>query len=1028
MGAAFKLTDAIDDNIVKKLKIIGEQSEETAQSYAKLVVQMGEMTRLNPKGLDDLQQKAAKYNDTAKELRETQAKLNQLQKEQAEIYKKVAKDIEAQVKAETAKAKLDGQLLANEQKKLRNQQLMEKQNRKRALSEEEITNALSTQAKSMQQASEQNRVLRQAMRETDLTAADSAEKMELYNRKIMENEEILDKNSDAMIQRKRNIGNYASAWNGLGASVQQVARELPSLTMGFNTFFLAISNNLPMLVDELKRASERVKELKEAGEDAEPVWKQLGKSIFSWQTALLVGITVLSMYGDEIIEWGKSLFVGKENAKDLEVAQKKINASFKESGAGIGEQVAKVKQLSEKWKELGGDLDSQKKFIVDNKDAFNELGVEITTVKDAENLLVTNTEAFIQAMVQRAQATAGLKKASEMYEKALQKQIEIDEAIKEGASFGDKAEAWLFTVGGSSGTRQQAEERILKERIEAMKREKEELESLAFSYINLSSAKEEDSKKTLENANIQLTQGSQGIQATEDAAKKRMEIEKALRDSRIALINDEEERELAALRAAFDDKLAEIEGQSEEEQELRANLEAQYNNEVLKIQSEFAKKRSDEESKQAKERERQRKEEVENELSIIENAYASKAVESTSKVQQGLKEASDLYAQGLLSQEEYERRKYEITKDYGLEQAQLALDMLKEQLENENLTAEEREKIKQKIVDAELALNDEIIASNEEAAERTREEWEKISEIFADFASQADDMVAGLGSVFDGIFNIFKEIADGGKISVENILQSVSAIAQGVNEIVGGMYERQIEDLEKQEEANETAKDKEIARIEELAETGAISEEEAEARKRAAEDKTAKKNEEIARKKAALQTRQAKLEKATNIVQTIMATALAVTKSLPNLVLAGIVAAMGAVQLATIVAQPIPKYAKGTKDHKGGLAWVGDGGVSETIITNKGMYLTPDTPTLVDLPKGAKVIPYAIDMEVMKMGAVNPELKVYSQNEKTPININNDYTGLQKDVRELKASQQKCFKQIAKIMKSNDYKRFAASV
>ena len=93
----------------------------------------------------------------------------------------------------------------------------------------------------------------------------------------MENEELLDKNSDAMIQRKRNIGNYASAWNGLGMSVQQLARELPSLTMGFNTFFLAISNNLPILVDELKRTSERVKELKEAGEEVEPVWKQLGK-------------------------------------------------------------------------------------------------------------------------------------------------------------------------------------------------------------------------------------------------------------------------------------------------------------------------------------------------------------------------------------------------------------------------------------------------------------------------------------------------------------------------------------------------------------------------------------------------------------------------------------------------------------------------------------------------------------------------------------------------------------------------------
>lgn len=1033
-GAEFKLTDAIDDSIVRKLKQISEQSEKTSDSYAKLVEQLSQMQRFNPKGLEELQEKAAKYNETANQLRETQTKLNELQKQQSELYKKVAKDIEAQVKAQSQKAKLEGQLLANEQKRLRNQQLAEKQNRSAAASEEDITRALNEQAKTMRQASEQNRILRQAMRDTDLTAADSAQKMEAYNRKIMENEELLDKNSDAMIQRKRNIGNYASAWNGLGVSVQQVARELPSLTMGINTFFLAISNNLPMLVDELKRASERVKELKEAGEEAEPVWKQLTKSILSWQTLLLVGITVLSMYGEEILEWGKNLFKGKENAEDLEAAQKKINASFKESGTGVGEQVAKVKQLSERWKELGGDLESKKKFIVENKTAFNELGVEVTTVKDAENLLVTNTEAFIQSMVQRAQAAAGLKLASEQYEKALQKQIEIEEAMKEGVTSGDKFKAGIANFGlqQAGSTDRVSDTDIYEERISAMKQEKKEIESLAFSYIDLSIAKDKDSKKTLENANIQLTQGSQGTQAAEDAAQKRMEIEKALRDSRIALINNEEKRELAALRAAFDDKIAEIEGQSEEEKELRANLEAQYNNEVLKIQAEFDKKRSDEESRQAKEREKQRKEEVENELSVIENAYASKAVESTSKVQQGLKEASELYAKGLLTQEEYERRKYEITKDYGLEQAKLVLDMLKEQLENEKLTAEEREKIKQKIANAELALNDEIIASNEEAAERTREEWEKISGIFADFASQADDMVQGLGSVFQGIFDIFKEIADGGKISVENVLQSISAIAQGVSEVVSGMYDAQIEELEKQEEANEETKEKELARIEELAEKGAISEEEAEARKRVAEDKTAKKNEEIARKKAALQTKQAKLEKAANIISTIMNTAVAVMKAWSQggifaAPMAAMIAAMGAVQLATIVAQPIPKYAKGTKGHKGGLAWVGDGGVSETIITNKGAFLTPDTPTLVDLPKGAKVIPYALDMEAMKAMAPNPNL-YYSKEEKTPININNDYSGLQKDIRELKESQKRSMTQIAKLMKQQDYKRFSASI
>ena len=1032
MGAAFKLTDAIDDNIVKKLKIIGEQSEETAQSYAKLVVQMGEMTRLNPKGLDELQQKAAKYNDTAKELREAQAKLNKLQKEQAEIYKKVAKDIEAQIKAESAKAKLEGQMLANDQKRLRNQQLMEKQNRKRALSEEEITNALNTQAKSMQQASEQNRVLRQAMRETDLTASDSAEKMELYNRKIMENEELLDKNSDAMIQRKRNIGNYASAWNGLGASVQQVARELPSLTMGFNTFFLAISNNLPMLVDELKRASERVKELKEAGEEAEPVWKQLGKSIFSWQTALLVGITILSMYGSEIIEWTKSMFTAKDAVLDFEEAQDNVNLSLKESGTGVGEQIAKIKKLSEQWADLGGNLDAQKKFIVDNKDAFDELGVKVTNVEEAENLLVSNTEAFVQAMIQRAQASAGLKLASEQYEKALQKQMEIDEALKEGVTTGDKFKANVANFGlqqAGSSERVSAED-VFNERIAALQKEKEEIESLAFNYVNLSSAKDEDSKSTLENANIQLTQGTEGVKAAEDAAKRRLEIEKALRDSRIALLKDEEEREISLLRAEFADKIAEYQGQSEEEIEIRENLEKQLQEAIDKVRKSYQEKRVKEEADRLKK-------EADAAMKAIENTFANKSVNQNFTMNEELDKIADEYAKGLIDKEEYERKKAEITKKYEKEQILSAISMLEELLNIEGLGSEQLLKIREKLANKRIELSnwerEKVVKDKEQEEEVYKKQLDFMKTIFDELESAADEMVPGLGKIFDGVNNIFEKLANKQKVTFEDVLTSISAIAQGVSEIFGQIYQKQIEDLERQEEANEESREKELSRIEEMADKGAISEEEAEARKRAAEDRTAKKNEEIAKKKAALQTKQAKLEKSTNIAQTIMNTAVAVMKAWSQggifaAPMAAMIAAMGAIQLATIVAQPIPKYAKGTKDHKGGLAWVGDGGVSETIVTNKGMYLTPSTPTLVDLPRGAKVIPYAIDMEAMKMSAVNPELKVYSQNEKTPININNDYTGLQKDVRELKASQQKCFKQIAKIMKSNDYKRFAASV
>ncbi|WFE85047.1 hypothetical protein [Parabacteroides chongii] len=90
-------------------------------------------------------------------------------------------------------------------------------------------------------------------------------------------------------------------------------------------FLFAISNNLPILVDELKKASAQYKAFKAAvaaGNNdvakVAPVWKQLISSVFSWQTALVVAITLLSVYGKDVIEWTKSLFGADTAQKEVE--------------------------------------------------------------------------------------------------------------------------------------------------------------------------------------------------------------------------------------------------------------------------------------------------------------------------------------------------------------------------------------------------------------------------------------------------------------------------------------------------------------------------------------------------------------------------------------------------------------------------------------------------------------------------------------------------------------------------------------
>lgn len=154
------------------------------------------------------------------------------------------------------------------------------------------------------------------------------------------------KELDAKIgNHQRNIGNYAKAYNGLNVSVQQIVRELPSAAMGLNMFFLAISNNLPILTDEIKRAKDRNAELIAQNQKATPVWKQLVSSIFSWQSAMMVGITLLTVYGKDIWEWIRGLSKAKEAIIDMISAEQEMAIARKKASESIMKEQAELDML-----------------------------------------------------------------------------------------------------------------------------------------------------------------------------------------------------------------------------------------------------------------------------------------------------------------------------------------------------------------------------------------------------------------------------------------------------------------------------------------------------------------------------------------------------------------------------------------------------------------------------------------------------------------------------------------------------------
>lgn len=304
---------------------------------------------------------------------------------------------------------------------------------------------------------------------------------------------------------RSNVGNYQSAFNGLNVSVSQIVRELPSATMGANMFFLAISNNIPMLVDEINKLRAANKLAMKEGKQGVPILKQLGAAVFSWNSLISVGITLLTVYGKDIVSWIGNLFKGREAAMTMAEAQAEVNKQMAESSGSYGDQVAQLRTLQLQWNQLGDDLKAKTEFVKNNREAFDKLGVAITTVADADNLFIQNTDAFIEAMNLRAQANAANELATQKYKDALIARQEAEEKIKKG-----KTEA--YATGGSSTAGGLQVSVFHREYTEDEKKEilaeAEALEAEASAFTQLTVARNADAKSILDRAGIKESEKS----------------------------------------------------------------------------------------------------------------------------------------------------------------------------------------------------------------------------------------------------------------------------------------------------------------------------------------------------------------------------------------------------------------------------------------------------------------------------------------------------------------------------------------
>lgn len=358
-----------------------------------------------------------------------------------------------------------------------------------------------------------NKIRLNQMSAAEREAADSGKKLETETNAIYQQ---MIKLQEATGNYRLSVGHYQKTWDGLGISISQVVRELPAAAVSLNTFFLGISNNIPMVVDEVNRLRAQNKLLQAEGKATVSVTGSIVKALFSWNTVLIILLTVFSMFGKQIITWVGNLFKAKNAVISTTEALDNIAKELEDTNSSYGNNIVKLKQLQQEWKNLETTA-KKDQWIKDNKSNFDQLGVSVNNVTDAENIFVNNTEAVINALKLRAKAAAAQKLAADEYEKALIARNKAETEAGKGPSGWDKFKNWWvqsslratdeFGVGPSAANLQVADqvsaEDFRQQRIKDLNDEADAAEKTGDAYFDLAAGYEKAAKAQLEAAGIE---------------------------------------------------------------------------------------------------------------------------------------------------------------------------------------------------------------------------------------------------------------------------------------------------------------------------------------------------------------------------------------------------------------------------------------------------------------------------------------------------------------------------------------------
>lgn len=362
---------------------------------------------------------------------------------------------------------------------------------------------------------------------------------------------FLQEESESVQVTPADVPNAQRQFNGLHNSIQQMAREMPSLAMGPQMFFMAISNNLPIFTDELARARKEYDELQKSGKKGTPVWKQVLSSLFSWQTAMTTGIMLLVMYGDEIWDWTKNLFSAKKGVDEFNISLKEMTEIEKDGRAQMVRTRFELKSVIDEIKNFTGSKEQEKAKVEALNRKYGESFGYYKTLSEWYDAIIKKSEDYVQSLYLQAKVQNLVKKTSEVDEKIAEAEAKDESEFDTWWGYGGKVDRFFSS------------DQSYKQNNNGRWKKKEEIERLKSEYNGYILAAENLTKERLKleqksgiGGHIDPNQSGKNPEAE---AKQRLATERRLAQDLAVLQAENRKEEIDRMQAGTEKKLAQIE-------------------------------------------------------------------------------------------------------------------------------------------------------------------------------------------------------------------------------------------------------------------------------------------------------------------------------------------------------------------------------------------------------------------------------------------------------------------------------------